>query len=109
MKLKVIPYYVRPCHDDMTRPRVADGAVGLQIWRAAVSILNNQTRTADKGWAFDEGLAITTRKKRNKLLNVKQGLETGRILWNDVGNGKRNLRFCTGRFTDNSSKRMNKV
>jgi hypothetical protein len=33
----------------MSRPQVADGGDGLQIWRVAVNILNKQSRTADKG------------------------------------------------------------
>jgi hypothetical protein len=39
---------VGPCHHGMTRPRVADGGDGLQIWRLAANIWNKQSRTADK-------------------------------------------------------------
>jgi hypothetical protein len=35
----------------MARLRIADGEDGLQIWRAAASILNKQSRTVDKGWS----------------------------------------------------------
>ena len=31
-------------------PRVADGAVGLQIWRLATNILNKQSWRADQEW-----------------------------------------------------------
>jgi hypothetical protein len=46
-----------PCHHGMERPQVADGDA-LQLWRAAVNILNNKLRTAEKGWSFSlEGWA----------------------------------------------------
>jgi hypothetical protein len=35
----------------MARPQVADGGDGLQVWRAAVNILNKLSRTADRGWS----------------------------------------------------------
>jgi hypothetical protein len=37
------------CHHGMARPQVADGGDGLQICRVAASILNKQSRTANKG------------------------------------------------------------
>ena len=37
-------------HRGMTRPQVADGGVGLQIWRIAASMLNKQSETAEKGY-----------------------------------------------------------
>jgi hypothetical protein len=45
----------------MTRPQVADGGEGLQIWRVAANILlNKQWQTDDKGcppaWVFGVGL-----------------------------------------------------
>jgi hypothetical protein len=40
---------VGPCHDDMERPRVADGGDGLYMWRVAANTFNKQSRTADKG------------------------------------------------------------
>jgi hypothetical protein len=41
--------YVGPSHHCMARPRVAVGGDGVQVWRVAVNILNNQSWTADKG------------------------------------------------------------
>jgi len=41
--------HMRPCYHGPTRPRVADGGNGLQIWTVASNILNKQLRTADKG------------------------------------------------------------
>jgi hypothetical protein len=29
-----------PCHNGVTRPQVADGGDGLQVWRVAANILN---------------------------------------------------------------------
>jgi hypothetical protein len=45
-----------PCHHGMARPLVADGENGFQTWRVAVNILNNQSRTADKGWTSSLGV-----------------------------------------------------
>jgi hypothetical protein len=45
-----------PCHPCMSRPQVADGGDGLQIWRVAANILNKQSRTADKGWSSSFGV-----------------------------------------------------
>jgi hypothetical protein len=67
--LVVLEHHVKwvPCHHGMTRPQVADGGEGLQIWRVDASILNKQLRTADKGWSSSLGLGrgLTTphRKK----------------------------------------------
>jgi hypothetical protein len=51
----------------MERPRVADGGDGLQIWRVAASILNKQSRTADRGgppaWRLGGRLKTHHRKK----------------------------------------------
>jgi hypothetical protein len=44
-----------PCHHGMARPQVADGGDSLQFWRLAENILNKQSRTADKGVAFQLG------------------------------------------------------
>jgi hypothetical protein len=49
-------------HHGMVRPQVVDGGDGLQIWRAAVNILNKQSRTADKLWASSVGLTTPSRK-----------------------------------------------
>ena len=37
-------------------PRVADGGVGLQIWRLVANILNKQSWTADQEWSFSLGV-----------------------------------------------------
>jgi hypothetical protein len=37
-----------PCHHGMARPQFAGGGDGLQVWKVATSILNKQSRTADK-------------------------------------------------------------
>ena len=37
-------------------PWVADGGVGLQIWRLAVNILNKQSWTADQEWSSSLGV-----------------------------------------------------
>jgi hypothetical protein len=51
----------------MTRPQVADGGDGLQIWSVAVNILNKQPRTANKGgppdWVLGVGLNTPHVKK----------------------------------------------
>jgi hypothetical protein len=53
------------CHHGMTRPQVADGGDGLQVWRVAVNILNNQWRRADEGRSSSlrVGLIAPHRKK----------------------------------------------
>jgi hypothetical protein len=38
------------CHHGMSRPQVADGGIGLQMWAVAASILNKSSRTADMWW-----------------------------------------------------------
>ena len=37
-------------------PWVADGEVGLQIWRLAANILNKQSWTADQEWSSSLGV-----------------------------------------------------
>jgi hypothetical protein len=44
----------------MAHPQVADGEDGLQIWRVVANILNEQSRTADKGWLSSLGAARGT-------------------------------------------------
>jgi hypothetical protein len=58
----ILSLYVRwvPCHHGMARPQVADWGNGLQIWRVAASILNKQSRTADKGWSSSLGVGRGT-------------------------------------------------
>jgi len=47
---------VSPCHNDKVRIRVADGGDGLQTRRVATSILNKQSRTANKEWSSGLGV-----------------------------------------------------
>jgi hypothetical protein len=51
-----ILYEVGSFQHGMVRPRVADGADGLKIWRVAAKILNKESRTAEKGWSFSLGV-----------------------------------------------------
>jgi hypothetical protein len=44
------------CHHGMSRPQVADGGDGLQMWRVAANVLNKQSRTANKGWSSSLGV-----------------------------------------------------
>ena len=37
-------------------PWVADGGVGLQVWRLAANILNKQSWTADQEWSSSLGV-----------------------------------------------------
>ena len=37
-------------------PWVADGGVGLHIWKLAANILNKQSWTADQEWSFSLGV-----------------------------------------------------
>jgi hypothetical protein len=41
----------------MARLPVADGGDGLQIWRVAENILNEQSQTADEKWPSSLGVA----------------------------------------------------
>jgi len=43
--------YTGPCPDGMVLPQIMDGGDGLQIWRAAMNILNKQSWAAPSwGW-----------------------------------------------------------
>ena len=44
-----------PCHHYMAGPQVAVEE-RPPIWRIAANILNNQSRTADKGWSYSLGI-----------------------------------------------------
>jgi hypothetical protein len=48
--------YVGPFHYGTECPNVADGGDGLQVWRIAANILNNQSWTANKGWSSRLGV-----------------------------------------------------
>ena len=43
--------FVGPLTTAWRVPWVADGGVGLQIWRLAANILNKQSWTADQEWS----------------------------------------------------------
>jgi hypothetical protein len=57
--------FVGPFSPRMARPQAADGGDGLQIWRVAANILNEQSRTAKKGGppALVLGVELTTKRK----------------------------------------------
>jgi len=44
---------INSCHHGMARPQVADGGTATNM-EVAENILNKQSRTADKGWSFNE-------------------------------------------------------
>jgi len=46
----------------MTPPQAVDGEDHLQMWRVAVSVLNDQSWTADNGW-WATGWKFLTAKK----------------------------------------------
>jgi hypothetical protein len=64
-QVPILYYIVGPHHHSMTCPQVEDGRDGLQIWIAAVNILNKQLQTANKGWSssLGKGLTLLTIKK----------------------------------------------
>jgi hypothetical protein len=68
---------------------VADGGDGLHTWRVFATILNKHSRTADKGWPSSLGVGRGADNSSPLKTSMLQGLGFGRILWNDVGNGKR--------------------
>jgi hypothetical protein len=47
-----------PCRRGMTRPQVADGRDGIQIWRTAGNVLNKQSRAYYKGWSSSLGVGL---------------------------------------------------
>jgi hypothetical protein len=62
------------------------------IWRAAASILNKLSRTADKGWYYSFTVGRGAKSSRQKLVllwNSYMCLGPGLILWYDQSNGKR--------------------
>jgi hypothetical protein len=59
-----------PCHLDVARPQVPDGAHGLQLWRAAANILNKQPRTADRGWSSSYGVGRGANNPYHKTHNL---------------------------------------
>jgi hypothetical protein len=69
----------------MARPQVADRGDGLQMWRVAANILNNQSRTADSWWSSSLGLGgwLTTPHHKTACLlrNTAHRLGPGRVVW----------------------------
>jgi hypothetical protein len=52
--------YLDPRHNGNARPRVTDGGGGVQVWRVAANILNDQSRAPDKEWSFGLGIGRGT-------------------------------------------------
>jgi hypothetical protein len=52
--------YVGPCHHGIAPSQVTDGGDGLQTWRVSANILNEQSRTADRGWPSSFGVGRDT-------------------------------------------------
>jgi len=75
------PCHVGPCHNDMARPRIADGGDGFQIWKVAAKILNKQSRTTENGWSSSFGILRESNNslpyKENLLRNFLHGLGLG--------------------------------
>jgi hypothetical protein len=69
----------------MARPQFADGGDAPQIRRVAANILNNQSRTADKGWSSSLGVGRgannSSPKKIWLLRKTTRSLAPGRIPW----------------------------
>jgi hypothetical protein len=74
----------------MARPQVVDGGERLQKWKVAVNILNNESRTADKGQStsLGVGVGLTTPygKQSNLLRNVSKHLRPGLIIRHEQSN-----------------------
>jgi hypothetical protein len=45
-----------PLSPGVARRQIANGGDGLQIWRVAANILNNQSRISYKGWSSSLGV-----------------------------------------------------
>jgi hypothetical protein len=71
--------------------RAADGGDGLQKWRVAANILNNQTgqpiRVRSPIWGLGEGLINRHRKKKELVTKWYKGPRVVRILWKASGLG----------------------
>lgn len=57
-------------HNDMARLKVANKGDGLQIWRTAVNIPNEQALTADKGLSYRLALVCRTNTSHNVLPSI---------------------------------------
>jgi hypothetical protein len=57
------------CHHRMACPQVVDGRDGLQQWRIAANILNEQPQTNEKGGplAWGLGVGLTTPHQKRKV------------------------------------------
>jgi hypothetical protein len=64
-----------PCHHGMACSQVADGGDSLQVWRVAANVLNEQSRTSDKGWSCSLGFG---RDDKNSSLQKKTQASYGR-------------------------------
>jgi hypothetical protein len=72
---------VRPHHQGIAYPGVADTGNALQIRRVPANILNKQSRMADKGWYFSLRVGrMADNSSKQKKKKVTQGLGIGRIL-----------------------------
>jgi hypothetical protein len=67
--LKQVLTYISCIFHGMARSGVADGGDGLQIWRSAANISNNQSRTADNGLSSSLGVWRGTKSCHRKKTN----------------------------------------
>ena len=58
-------------------PWVADGGVGLQIWRIAANILNKQSWTADQEWSSSLGVWREAKQPHAEKITLAQKQHTG--------------------------------
>jgi hypothetical protein len=49
-------FYMGPCHHDIVCLQGTDRGDGLQIWNAAVNILNKELQTVDREWSSSLGV-----------------------------------------------------
>jgi hypothetical protein len=61
------------CHHSMSRPRVADGLGGHQLWMVATNIMNKQSRSADTGWLLSLGVGRGTNSPSPRRMNSALG------------------------------------
>jgi hypothetical protein len=65
----------------MTRPQVADGEAGLQIWKVVANILKKQSRTAGNGWSSSLVVSVGLTTHRKNRVVTKCHKEPG--TWTD--------------------------
>jgi hypothetical protein len=88
----------------MARPQVGDGEDDIQIWKAAAKILNEQWRTADKGWSCSFGLGetLTTHlEKYHVTKHFTKPLTWTTVFWWEDQKGKHNIPRPGPRREDN--------